>query len=165
MNNEQHEQVEQTEETSASKELTQCKLELQTAKDAFVRLGADFENYKKRILKEQAQWLTTIQMDFLRGLLSIVDNFDRAFAQPTATEECKNLLMGFSLIYRELQKFLKDQQVHELVVGEQLDPELHEAIMQVDAPEKESGMIVGVLEKGYTFKNQLLRPAKVSVAK
>lgn len=158
---------EQDNEMTLDQELVQCKLDLAATKDTVLRITADFDNYKKRMIKEQNQWSFSAKSDILLNILPIVDDFDRAFTQGSYATDAsvKTFLDGFEMIYKAFQKFLKHYDVQEIPTTTEFNPELHEAIAQVDMPDKESGTIIEVVEKGYTYKGQLLRPAKVAVAK
>ena len=145
-----------------------CYNELSAVKDQLVRLGADFQNYKKRIEKDRSEWSQTAQARLVVELLPIIDNFDRALkeAQKDGIKpEFAQWLSGFELIHKTFDEFLKRNNISEIPLLEKFDPELHEALMQVDSPEHASGQIVQVLQRGFMFYNKVLRPAKVSVAK
>ncbi|MEX0940586.1 MAG: nucleotide exchange factor GrpE [Candidatus Babeliales bacterium] len=147
-------------------ELTVCQAELIEWKDKYLRLSADFQNFKKRLQKEQASLRRMMQADILADVLNIVDNFDRALQEKEAeTENMKDWFAGFELIRKELYKLLEKYGVKELESYDVFDPEMHEAVMQVDSDQHESGGIVEVYQKGYIFDGSVLRPAKVSVAK
>lgn len=132
--------------------------QLAEIKDKFVRVSADFENYKRRMQKEQTQWFDLGQTKVLTALLNIVDDFDRACASGSADE-------GIHLIYKSLQKLLESFEVKEIPANIPFDPEMHEGLVSVEASGKQSGDVVEILQKGYTYKGKVLRPAKVSVAK
>ena len=148
-------------------ELTLCHAERDIWKDKYLRVQADLDNFTKRIDKERIQWRTLAQMNILQDMLSIVDDFDRAFEQQqahTISAEMQQWLTGFEMIRTSLHKFLAKNEVQEIKIDMPFDPVFHEALMNVNAPEKQSGEIVAILQKGYTFKGSVLRPAKVSVA-
>lgn len=134
-------------------------------KDQFARLTADFENYKKRVIKERSSWEQSAKSVVIEDLLSIINDLDIAYDQlQKAPEEVRNWLVGIEIIYKNFQKFLSQQGVVEVPVSE-FNPEIHEALNQVAATEDTpSGSIVTVYEKGYTLNGNLIRPAKVSVA-
>lgn len=155
-------QPEPAQEVSASK-LKECESQNEEWKERFLRNAADFENFKKRTEKEKLLWMSAAQSSILQELITIVDNFDRAFTQP-ATDP-KEAIAGFALIYKELQKMLEKYGVTEIKDLKEFNPAFHEAIMQVESPDHKAGDIVQVLQKGYLFKAEVLRPAKVSVAK
>lgn len=179
-NNNQQEQTQQeTNQSDLAQQLKECLAQQDEWKDRFFRTAAEFENYKKRSEKEKVLWITSSQSSLLYDLLPIVDDFDRAFAPSLrlsgssdsassggqATGDAKSMLVGFELIHKALQKFLEKNGVQEIKEVSHFDPNLHEAIMQVESPEHKAGDIVQVLQKGYMFKGQVLRPTKVSVAK
>ena len=161
-----------------TQQLNECLNQKDEWKDRCLRTAADFENYKKRAEKERSVWVTSAQSSIFADLLSIVDDFDRAFSglrlsgssdsasfggQGSAKED--QSIAGFALIHKEFHKFLDKHGISEIKETAQFDPNLHEAIMNVESADHQSGAIVQVLQKGYMFKGQVLRPAKVSVAK
>ncbi len=159
---------ENNQNSDANKELESCKNEVQVLKDSFLRLSADFENYKKRITKEKSEWLISAQNDIILDILNIVDDFDRAFTElhkKEISKEFQNWISGFELIHKSLYKLLNKYNVKEIQDNNIFNPEIHEAIAQVESADKKSGQIVNVAQKGFTFNNRVLRPAKVVVAK
>ncbi len=151
-----------------SKELEACKVELQVWKGKFLHVQADLENFTKRVSKERAHWELQAQVAILKKLLPVIDNFDRATAEANKedlSDEMKSWLEGFFMIHKALYAFLKSSGIQEIDTSQGFDPELHEAITQVESPEHESGVIVEIMEKGFMFKDHVLRPAKVVVAK
>jgi len=144
------------------------KKEIEQWKTLCLRAAADLENYKRRVEKDQALWYKQAQERVLLDLLKVVDDFDRAQEErqdQEPSEELKGWFEGFELIYKSFQKMLQQYDVDEIEQMTQFDPHLHEAVVQVDSPDHESGQIVEVLQKGYMFKDDVLRPAKVTVAK
>jgi molecular chaperone GrpE len=153
------------ESTKDQQELSKCQQELAEWKDRCLRLNAEFENYKKRELRDRQHGERVAQQELLLPLLPIIDNFQRALAQRhTMPAEVQPLLQGIDLIAKELEKFLHKIGVQQIQEVTTFNPELHEAVMQVSDSGKEPGTIVAVLEPGYRFKGQVLRPARVSVA-
>lgn len=150
-------------EASSDNVLEACKQEVAEWKDKYMRAAADFQNYKKRLEKDQLAITKSIKADFLREILDIVDNFDRAL-EVNDQESQQEWLRGFAMIAKELYKFLQKHGVSEIEAGVTFNPELHEAVMQVTSDEREPGQIVEVLQKGYYLNDAVLRPAKVSVA-
>lgn len=154
------------ENSDDSAELFACIAERDSWKEKFLRLQADYDNFTKRNEKERLQWRDTLQSALLLDILPIVDDFDRAFEkQNEADISLQNWLAGFEMIRKSLQKFLEKYNVKEIPATLPFDPEYHEALMQVESPSHQAGEIVGILQKGYTFRDEVLRPAKVSVAK
>ncbi len=160
----------QTEETVAASEetveqLNQCKVTLAEWQEKYARLTADFENYKKRTMKERSAWAESAQVALLSELLAIVDNFDRAMEhQREVPQELQGWADGIAMIHTAFKDFLKNAGVKE-VPYDQFNPEFHEALMQVDSDTQDAGEIVDVMEKGYMLNDRVVRPAKVSVAK
>lgn len=145
-----------------------CKQNCQEWKDKYLHVAADLQNYKRRIEKEQALWIDRAQGDLLLRLLAIVDDFDRALSEHhnrERTPELDQWLKGFELIGKGLYKLLQELQVTEIKDTIYFDPTLHEAIVQVEDAQRSSGEIVDVIQKGFMFKERVLRPAKVTVAK
>lgn len=148
--------------------LAKCLVDRDAWKDKFIRLQADFDNFTKRNEKERIQWATAAQAALLNDILPIVDDFDRAMAQISNKEivaELKTWLEGFQFIHKALYKFLEKYDVEEIPASKPFDPKYHEALVQVESPEHKSGEIVAILQKGFIYKGNVLRPAKVSVAK
>jgi len=146
------------------KELADCLVLQQEWKERFLRINADFENYKRRMVREQTSWLETCQQKIFLDLLPIVDDFDRALQTSPSTEETKIWIEGFILIRSSLQKMLASFGVEPMKNYQDFDPLYHEAIAQIASDTKRSGAIVEVLQPGYVWKEKVLRPAKVVVA-
>lgn len=142
---------------SLEQQLEKCQLAQQEWKEKCMRVSADLANFNKRVEKEKALWSAFARADVLTPLLNVVDDFDRAM-------ETEQVSDGIKMIHTAFNEFLKNADVKE-VSYEQFNPEFHEALMQVDAEDKESGAIVQVMQKGYILGDKVLRPAKVSVAK
>lgn len=157
---------ETVEEATMTEKLTACQAELMVWQEKFLRSNADFQNFKRRSEKEQALWMQSAQADLLKGLLPIVDDVDRALAEYNKQEQAPEntaWIAGFQMIGLSLHKFLKKSGVEE-VDATVFDPSKHEAIALVPAADKKQGDIVEVLQKGFIFKGELLRPARVAVA-
>ena len=140
-------------------QLQVCQSQLLQAKSQLMYMSAEFDNFRKRTEKERVQWIVSAQSGVILDLVSIADDFDRALSGQ------KNQDTGLELIKKSIDNILKKYDVQEITEISEFDPNLHEAIMQVESPDHKSGQIVSVLQKGYKFKGQILRPAKVSVAK
>ncbi len=159
-------EAQRSENTNDNVQLRDTLNELGFVKEKFARLTADFQNYKKRSETDKLMWIDRSRCDVLGGILSIVDNFDRALeeAQATQNESLASWLVGFELIHKALYEFLASQKVTAISQVTVFDPTLHEAVMQVESPDHHSGQIVKVFEKGFMYKDMVLRTAKVSVA-
>lgn len=145
-----------------------CREQLNKAEERIKYLLADFENFRRNTEKERAVWVHSAQARVFIDLLTIVDNFDRAIIELSSaslTDVERARFQGFELISKELSALFSRYGVSEVSVAVPFDPEKHEALVQVDVADKKSGEIVSILQKGYVFKDTVLRPAKVSVAK
>lgn len=160
-------ELEENTGTQDNQELEACNQEINALKTTCKQLAADFENFKRRTELSRAHWTTEAQAELLLPLLSIVDDFDRAvahYAKKDLTPEVDSLLSGFVLINKSLYKFLSTYGVNPITSLQSFDPHLHEAVMQVQSQDHESGSIVEVLQQGFMYKDRVLRPARVTVA-
>lgn len=148
--------------------LKTCQVERATWQERALRLTADFENFKKRTEKEKVQWVKMAKTSLLVDLLEMADDFDRAFEHlknSSTSDELQAWFEGFTLTQKTLHKVLQKNGVTEIQEYEIFDPAIHEATVQSESPEHISGAIISVLQKGYLLNGELLRPAKVAVAK
>ena len=132
-------------------------------KELYVRLLADFQNYKRRIEKERMGWMIDAQKDVLRPLVGIMDDMSRAVNACKGNE-------GLELLQKNIEKTFKDLGVVEIDCSGKFNPEFHEALIEVESPGHTAGDIVEVHGKGYVFQptehvSYVLRHAKVSVAR
>lgn len=167
INNEEMQSSEaQTNETLVEKSLEeQLQEALTVEKDKFLRLFAEFENYKKRTIKERAELFKTANQEVLQAILPIMDDFDRAWTEISKSED-ENLIRGISLIHEKLKSTLasKGLEVVELKAGDVFNADFAEAITQIPAPTKElKGKIVDVIEKGYKLGDRIIRFPKVII--
>jgi molecular chaperone GrpE len=142
--------------------------EIPDLKDRYLRLAADFENYKRRTLKERQDLYNYGNESLIKELLETVDNLERAQGHARESEEgidAETLLEGVELTYRALIRTLEKNGVQAVQAeGEAFDPQVHEAIRQAETDEHPPGTVVEVYQKGYLLKDRLLRPALVVVA-
>lgn len=137
--------------------------ELQKEKDKFLRLFAEFENYKKRTGKERMDLFKTANQEMMSAMLPILDDFDRAQAEISKAKD-KNLSKGIELIHSKFRETLKAKGLKEMEVkvGDTFNADIHEAITQIPAPkDKLKGKIVDVVEKGYKLGERIIRFPKV----
>jgi molecular chaperone GrpE len=130
--------------------------------DSYLRLHAEFDNYRKRTLKEKAELLKNGGEKVIIGLLPIIDDFERALA--VIPEDAKE---GFELIYNKFQSYLAQNGVKAIdAIGETFDTERHEAITTIPATsEEQRNVVIDCIQKGYTLNDKVIRFAKVIVAK
>ena len=166
-NNETVEESE-VEDSSVAESHNMCQEELANVKDQLVRIGADFQNFKKRTERDRLIWSQSLTADIFLNILPVIDNFDRALEQAKKADNNQDFaswLTGFELIHKSLNDFLKKNRVEPIEQLTTFDPNLHEALMQVEDATKESGSITQVFERGFMLDGKVLRPAKVSVSK
>jgi len=136
-------------------------------KEKCIRMSADFENFKRRAIKDEEFSRYAYQALVFKECIKIADNFDRAFKQMETTPvsgTSSSWLEGFLLIRKSFDTMLSQFGVEPMNNYDLFDPLYHEAIMQVSTDAHEAGSIVEVLEKGYFLQGKVLRPAKVSIA-
>jgi len=162
---------EETEATAEAGEVAdEASLEerLDDARDKYLRLAADFENYKRRTRRERQELFNYANENLIKELLETVDNLERALEhaqQSTEASDGKTLLEGVELTYRSLMQALDKFGVQPVASeGEEFDPNVHEAIRQAPSDEQPAGSVVEVFQKGYLLKDRLLRPALVVVS-
>jgi len=174
----QHEE-QQTEETEAQNDETNTEVDpLEAAqaeaaeyKDKYIRAHADFENAKKRLEKDKANAVAYANESFAKDILAVIDSFEQALAsiegadEENSAEVLEKMKEGVKLTYEQLKKILEKNHIKEIVCDGEFDPEVHQAIMQVESEDHKSGDIVQVMQKGYTIKDRVLRPAMVSTCK
>ena len=149
-----------TEELSVEEQLSQ---DLAKEKDKYLRLFAEFENYKRRTSKERVELFKTANQEVLLAMLPILDDFDRAIIEISKTED-ELLSKGVELIFDKLKNTLVSKGLEEVEVkaGDAFDADFAEAITQIPAP-KMKGKIVDVLEKGYKLGDKIIRFPKVVI--
>lgn len=171
---EQEESTEKKKETKKEKahhkskseeQLQKTETELLELKDKHIRLQAEFDNYRKRTLKERMELLKSASESVLNGILPVIDDFDRAIQMLNVSEEENHVKDGVTLIYNKFQEFLKQNGVKEIAAKEQdFDTDLHEAITKIPAPTEElKGKVVDVVQKGYYLNDKVIRFSKVVI--
>ena len=143
------------------------KIELSEAKDKYLRLFAEFENFKKRTAKERLELFKTAGQDIISSLLTVLDDFNRAEKQ-YKKDDLTSEIEGFILIGNKLKDILKNHDLEEILTkqGDEFDSEKHEAISQLPVNSKnKKGKIIDVVEKGYQLGEKVIRYPKVVVGK
>jgi len=136
-------------------------------KEKYLRLYAEFENYKRRTIKERLEMMKTAAQDTMTALLPILDDFDRAKKTAEDNDKPEEFSEGIRLVYNKLHNTLKQKGLKAMETnGEPFDPELHEAMTEIPAPSEDmKGKIVDTIEKGYWLNDKIIRHAKVVVGK
>lgn len=128
----------------------------------YMRLMADFQNYKKRVEKEKSDIYSYANEKLVIELLNVLDNFERALEHEG---EDKSFHEGMQMIFKQLLDVLEKSGLKEIeALGEEFDPNFHNAVMNEDTEEYESGKVSGVMQKGYTLNGKVIRPSMVRVA-
>lgn len=161
----------ESEKNNEIDELSKLQNEVQEYKDKYLRAYADFENTKKRLEKDKISAVAYANSSFAKDLLSVMDSFDGAIASidiiniDENSEVLEKIKEGISKTHEQLKKVLEKHGISEIECEGCFNPDVHQAIMQVEHEEKQSGEIVQILQKGYSMKDQVLRPAMVSTVK
>ena len=147
--------------------IAELERDLNEAKDKYLRLFAEFDNYKKRTTKERLELISTAGRDTISAILPVLDDFDRA--KQSAEDKTSNEVFseGVQLVYNKLYNVLKARGVESMEsTGNEFDPEFHEALTEIPAPSDEmKGKIIDTIEKGYLLNDKIIRYAKVVVGK
>lgn len=153
--------------TTIEVELEEKKQELGELKDKYLRLQAEFDNFRKRSMKEKLEFMVTAAQDTMTVLLPVLDDFDRAKKNAEDENSAEPFSEGVMLVYDKLHKNLAQKGLKAMEsTGEEFDPELHEAITEIPAPNEEmKGKVMDTVEKGYFLKDKIIRHAKVVVGK
>lgn len=141
--------------------------ELQEAKDKYLRLVAEFENFRKRNAKERLELVQTAGKDIITSLLDVVDDSERAAKQMETTEDITMIKEGVSLVFNKLRHTLQQKGLKVMdSMNQPFNPDLHEAITEIPAPNEDMiGKVMDVVQPGYYLNDKLIRHAKVVVGK
>lgn len=140
------------------------KVAAEAESERYMRLMAEFQNYKKRAAKEKTDTLQYANEKIVAELLPVIDNFERALA--TETEDIDGYAKGMQLIFEQFKKALENAGLEEIdAMDEVFDPNVHNAVMAENVEDKEDGVITKVLQKGYKLRDKVIRPSMVSVNK
>ena len=140
-------------------------------KDKYLRAHADFENSKKRLEKDKSNAVSYANESFAKDILAVMDSFESAISSMDGAEDdnssevLEKMREGVDLTFTQLKKILEKNSIKEIDCEGEFNPEVHQAIMQVESENHEVGDVVQVMQKGYTIKDRVLRPAMVSTCK
>jgi molecular chaperone GrpE len=158
-------------EAGAGSETDQLKAERDALLDRLARLQAEFDNARKRAVREQQEFREFAAADVIRNFLPILDSFERALkvggdSNSKSDSKSNDFRSGVELIYRQFQDALQKSGVQPIpAVGQAFDPRVHEAVEMVDTTEVPDHQVFDELQRGYKYKDRLLRPAMVRVAR
>lgn len=149
----------------ADKKTEELKEQIDQLQDKCMRQMAEFENFRKRSEKEKSAMFETGARSVIEKILPVVDNFERGLAAIPEEEKGSPFADGMNMIYRQLMTELDNMGVKPIeAVGQEFNPDLHNAVMQVESQEFESGVIAQELQKGYTYHDSVVRHSMVAVA-
>ena len=155
----------EVEEQEVTDEKGELEIELSEAKDKYLRIYSEFENFRRRTSKEKLELVSTANKGLMSDLVPVLDDFDRAISASAESDDIEALKEGIQLVHNKLRKVLdlKGLKKMEVGKGDEFDDEKHEAITQIPAEKKLEGKIVDVVEAGYTLGESVVRFAKVVV--
>ena len=154
-------------EEAVRRDIRELEAELEETRDRLLRLQADFDNFRKRVLKEREEVHRFGHQNLVKDLLPTVDNLERALehARTSRGADLEGFLQGVELVLREVLGVLEQYGVTEVEAEDRaFDPNVHEAVGHKEAPDRAPGTVVQVVQKGYQLRDRLLRPARVLVA-
>jgi molecular chaperone GrpE len=152
---------------SNESELEDLKQQIGELKDKYLRLVADFDNFRKRTAKERLELIQTASKDVITSLLSVLDDSERAEKQMLITQDIEAIKEGEKLVFNKLRSTLQSKGLRPMeTVGKDFNPEFHEAITEIPAPADDlKGKVLDEVEKGYYLNDKIIRFAKVVVGK
>lgn len=146
-------------------ELERMRSDAEEVQNRYLRALADYDNFRKRQREETARQISVAREQMLCKLLPIVDNLERGLAAAEEQHSFESLLEGVTLTLRQMQEMMQREGVEPIeAVGQEFNPELHEAMMRVETSDQPENTVVDEFEKGYTFSGRVLRPSRVAVA-
>lgn len=158
------ENVKEEKKVKKNKHLEELEEKVKLLEEETLRAKADLINYRKRKDDEVSNLLKYANADIIISLLGVIDNFERVINNKTDSEELNSYLEGFRLIYNQVKDILIANDVKEIdAIGKEFDPMFHQSISVRKDETKESGVVLEVYQKGYTYKDKVLRPAMVII--
>lgn len=152
---------------SLEQEIEERKKEYNELHERYLRVAADFDNYRKRVSKEKADIIAYANEELIKALLNVLDNLERALDHSESNEDAGPIVEGVKLVYKHFLSCLEKFGVQPVDAskGQEFDPRYHQAIERVESSDITPGIILSEMLKGYTLKDRLLRPALVVVSK
>ncbi|MBS0010767.1 MAG: nucleotide exchange factor GrpE [Bacteroidales bacterium] len=157
--------IEDKESDSIEEKQDDKEAQLAELQEKYLRLSAEFDNYRKRTLKERIDLTKSAGENILVNLLPVMDDFDRAMSLMEIASDCKAMKEGIDLIYSKMKDFLKHNGIKEIdAIDKDFDTDLHEAVTKIPAADKKKrGKVVDVIQKGYYLNDKIIRYSKVVV--
>jgi molecular chaperone GrpE len=159
--------IDEVAEGPVQQEVDLLKAELAEQKEKFIRLYAEFDNFKRRSAKERIELIQTAGKEVIQSMLEVMDDSDRAEKQMQKSEDLTQIREGIQLVFTKLRNILHGKGLKEMKsIGEEFNPDLHEAITEIPVPDENmKGKVVDEVEKGYTLNDKIIRFSKVVVGK
>jgi molecular chaperone GrpE len=147
-------------------EVEQLRLQVDELNDRYLRQAAEFDNFKRRNARERMELIQTAGRDVITDLLDVLDDSERAQKQMESTDDIKHIKDGVQLVFTKLRNTLSAKGLKPMeAVGKEFNPDLHEAITEIDAGEDMKGKVVAEVQKGYYLNDKIIRFAKVVVGR
>lgn len=144
--------------------IEQLKSEQEELNNRLLRVQADYDNFRRRTKEEKTAAAKYKVQSIAEKLLPVLDNFERGLNMEAESDETKSLLQGMEIVYRQLKDVFEAENIKEIEAeGKPFDPELHQAVMQVENEDVEPNTVVEVMQKGYILNDRVIRPAMVKV--
>ncbi|MDR2385553.1 MAG: nucleotide exchange factor GrpE [Tannerella sp.] len=151
-------------EDDKDRQLTELTEKLAEFQDRYLRLSAEFDNYRKRTIKERYELIKTAGEDILSDLLPVIDDFDRAMSVMSSSDSIDAIIEGTNLIYNKFKSILGNRGLTEInPVGADFNADIHEAIAKIKGTEEQTGKIIDVTQKGYSLNDKIIRHPKVVI--
>lgn len=151
-------------EAEAVNPMEELEKNLKEEKDRYLRLYAEFENFRRRNAKERIDLIQSASAELMKELLSVIDDFERAEKSNEKADSVDSVKEGFKLVHNKFMHILKSKGLDSVdVIGQEFNAEEHEAIARIDAEEDKKGKIIDVVEKGYKLNDKIIRHPKVVV--
>jgi len=157
--------IDDNQEQDKEEQLNELTEKLADLQDRYLRLSAEFDNYRKRTIKERMELVKTAGEDVLKDLLPVIDDFDRAMeVMDSAASVDGAILEGIKLIYNKFKSTLENKGLTGInPIGVNFDPDIHEAIAKIKGTDEQSGKIIDVIQKGYSLNEKIIRHPKVII--
>ncbi|MGD6832188.1 nucleotide exchange factor GrpE [Sutcliffiella halmapala] len=163
-NEEAAEAVQEVEVSPEQQKIEELEAKLEESENRYLRLQADFDNFRRRTRLDQEAAQKYRAQNLVTDILPALDNFERALKVEAEDEKTKTFLQGMEMVHRQLMEALKNEGLEAIdSVGQEFDPHLHQAVMQVEEGEGESNTVLEEFQKGYKLKDRIIRPSMVKV--
>lgn len=152
-------------EGDVNKEIEELKKQSEENYNRFLRVQADFDNFRRRTVKEKEETAKFASSKVIEQLIPVMDNFERAISAGEENSDNDSMVEGVKMVFKQIEQIFEKEGVEPIPAeGEAFDPNYHQAVMQVESDEHDAGIVVEELQKGYKMKGRVLRPSMVKVS-